>query len=192
MRFQTLDEWLDWQETLHPRKIDLGLDRVSEVWKRIVPEPWPVTVITVAGTNGKGSSVALLVSVLQAAGITTFDQLELDVSVMENLTLTKEEKKDLDLGADLGLPGLFCPQCGGCLAQCKERLDIPTLMRSYMYAYGYGNLSSAKEALESLKRSTNPCGGCDDCGVDCAMGFDVRDRVRDIARLGAVSSDFLT
>ena len=125
-------------------------------------------------------------------GFTTFDQLELDVSVMENLKLTKEEKKDLDLGADLGLPGLFCPQCGGCLAQCKERLDIPTLMRSYMYAYGYGNLSSAKEALESLKRSTNPCGGCDDCGVDCAMGFDVRDRVRDIARLGAVSSDFLT
>lgn len=68
MRFQTLDEWLRWQETLNPAEIELGLDRVREVWQRVHPGALPFTVITVAGTNGKGSCVALLASILQAGG----------------------------------------------------------------------------------------------------------------------------
>lgn len=67
-RFNTLDEWLTWQETLHPNKIDLGLDRVGQVLQRMELEHPPYTVITIAGTNGKGSSVALLESILSAAG----------------------------------------------------------------------------------------------------------------------------
>ncbi len=68
MRFQTLDEWLRWQETLHPRKIDLGLQRVATVFQEIHRSSPPLTVITVAGTNGKGSSVAMLEAILAAAG----------------------------------------------------------------------------------------------------------------------------
>ncbi len=70
-RFQTLADWLSWQESLHPKKIDLGLERVAAVASRlgvIQPEP---AVITVAGTNGKGSSVAFLESILLAAGYRT-------------------------------------------------------------------------------------------------------------------------
>lgn len=68
MRFSTLNDWLDWQETLHPKTIDLGLDRVRTVLKRLQPESPPFVVITVGGTNGKGSCVALLEAILSAAG----------------------------------------------------------------------------------------------------------------------------
>jgi predicted aldo/keto reductase-like oxidoreductase len=47
-------------------------------------------------------------------GITTFDQLELDMSVMENPSLTPQEKEDLRLGKKMAMPGLYCAQCGRC------------------------------------------------------------------------------
>lgn len=65
---QTLDEWLAWQERLHPSSIDLGLDRVRRVWLELaVSDPAPI-VVTVGGTNGKGSTIALLESIFLAAG----------------------------------------------------------------------------------------------------------------------------
>jgi dihydrofolate synthase/folylpolyglutamate synthase len=68
MRFQTLDQWLRWQESLHPSAIDLGLERPGKVLKALGLESPPHTIISVAGTNGKGSSVAMLESILLAAG----------------------------------------------------------------------------------------------------------------------------
>ncbi len=68
MRFDKLEGWLRWQESLHPSEIELGLERVGEVAHRLgllTPEH---AVITVAGTNGKGSSVAMLEAILLAAG----------------------------------------------------------------------------------------------------------------------------
>jgi dihydrofolate synthase/folylpolyglutamate synthase len=43
MRFATLDDWLNWQETLHPRTIELGLERVRAVLRRLRPEPPPIS-----------------------------------------------------------------------------------------------------------------------------------------------------
>ena len=71
MRFDTLSGWLTWQETLHPSVIDLGLERVGRVWARLWPGALPFPVITVAGTNGKGSTVALLEAIYGAAGYRT-------------------------------------------------------------------------------------------------------------------------
>ena len=68
MRFQTLEEWLSWQEALHPVGIDLGLERPGKVLATMGLQQPAHTVITVAGTNGKGSSVALLEAILLAAG----------------------------------------------------------------------------------------------------------------------------
>jgi dihydrofolate synthase / folylpolyglutamate synthase len=69
MRFDSLPEWLIWQEKLHFTAVDPGLERVGKVWERLNSlEKLPFTVITVAGTNGKGSSVAMLESILRAAG----------------------------------------------------------------------------------------------------------------------------
>ena len=71
MKFSSLSEWLNWQEGLHPSTIELGLDRVSQVFKRLHSDSPPCPVITVAGTNGKGSSVAMLESIYQNAGFQT-------------------------------------------------------------------------------------------------------------------------
>ncbi|MDJ0740951.1 MAG: bifunctional tetrahydrofolate synthase/dihydrofolate synthase [Gammaproteobacteria bacterium] len=68
MRFDSLAAWLDWQAGLHPADIDLGLDRVRAVWQRLGAPPLGAPVITVAGTNGKGSSVAFAEAMLDAAG----------------------------------------------------------------------------------------------------------------------------
>lgn len=69
MRFQTLADWLAWQETLHPKAIDLGLDRVRAVAERMGLQTPSHLVISVAGTNGKGSSVAMLEAILSCASL---------------------------------------------------------------------------------------------------------------------------
>lgn len=55
-------------ETLHPREIALGLERVREVQARLQLVQPRFAIVTVAGTNGKGSTVAMLEAVLRAAG----------------------------------------------------------------------------------------------------------------------------
>ena len=70
-----LAEWLALLEARHPSEIDLGLDRVAAVWSELLsrrqqsqrPVKLP-TVITVAGTNGKGSTIASMQSILQHHG----------------------------------------------------------------------------------------------------------------------------
>lgn len=68
MRFSTLDQWLDWQLSLHPSEIELGLERVAAVWRRLSPAGLSSLVVTVAGTNGKGSCVAMLDAICRQAG----------------------------------------------------------------------------------------------------------------------------
>ncbi len=70
-RFTGLEQWLRWQENCHPRAIDLGLERVRKVAGTLGLLRPSATVITVAGTNGKGSCVATLTALLQAAGCRT-------------------------------------------------------------------------------------------------------------------------
>ncbi|MDD2761170.1 MAG: Mur ligase family protein, partial [Methylomonas sp.] len=67
-RFDSLDDWLRWQEACHPRQIDLGLDRVASVYARLEAITKKIPTITVAGTNGKGSSVAFLEAIYRAQG----------------------------------------------------------------------------------------------------------------------------
>jgi dihydrofolate synthase/folylpolyglutamate synthase len=68
VRFSTLADWLSWQETLHPSAIDLGLTRLNQTLARLGWRRPACPVITVGGTNGKGSSVALLNRILTEAG----------------------------------------------------------------------------------------------------------------------------
>ena len=65
---KTLAEWLDWQETLHQSVIELGLERIRQVANRMGLLSVAVPVITVAGTNGKGSTCAMLTRILTLQG----------------------------------------------------------------------------------------------------------------------------
>jgi dihydrofolate synthase/folylpolyglutamate synthase len=63
-----LDDWLERIESQHPKSVDLGLERCGQVWRFLgSPQPAP-RIFVVAGTNGKGSTVATLCSLLGALG----------------------------------------------------------------------------------------------------------------------------
>lgn len=65
---RSLQDWLTRLEQLHPAEIELGLERVARVAKALDVERPAPTVITVAGTNGKGSCVAAMEALLRAGG----------------------------------------------------------------------------------------------------------------------------
>lgn len=65
---RTLAEWLELQDSVHPRSIDLGLERVTRVARSLGVDRPAYRVITVGGTNGKGSVAAHAEALLEAAG----------------------------------------------------------------------------------------------------------------------------
>jgi len=69
--YAPLSTWLSYLETLHPTTIELGLDRICQVAQRLQLDLGKAVVITVGGTNGKGSTCAMLEAILQAAGYRT-------------------------------------------------------------------------------------------------------------------------
>ena len=121
----------------------------------------------------------------------TFEQLEMYWSLMNDLTLTPEEESDLRLGESLGLTGLYCSNCKQCLPQCPFGVDIPKLMRSYMYAYGYRKPSKAKETLQLVDTGKIKCSECSSCDIDCSMGFNIRKKIKDITRIADIPDEFL-
>jgi len=122
-------------------------------------------------------------------GFTTFEEMNTDIAVMENLTLTDTEKKDLQKEASL--PGLYCQGCRQCLGQCAEKLPIPDLMRAYMYTYGYRNLALAQDLISSLNLPARVCGDCSLCPVKCSIGFNVSAKIQDVARIKDIPSEFI-
>jgi len=106
-------------------------------------------------------------------GMTTFEQLDLNFSVMEDLALTDEEKKYLKLSS-LDING-FCQNCRNCVEQCPHNVEIPTLMRTFMYSERYGNLSHAEWTLNSMPENAGlaACRNCSACRVSCKHGLQI-------------------
>jgi dihydrofolate synthase/folylpolyglutamate synthase len=65
---RSLDQWLAYQLGTHPQPIAMGLERVRLVVERLQLERLPCPVITVGGTNGKGSTVAYIESIARVSG----------------------------------------------------------------------------------------------------------------------------
>ena len=124
-------------------------------------------------------------------GFQTFDQMNEDIDIMKDLELSIQEVNDLKLGKEMGLHGLYCNQCEKCNDQCDKNIDIPTMMRSYMYAFGYNNFAQAKETLSSTNLNTLPCLDCNECIVSCKAGFNVKEKLNRIYEIKNIPDRFL-
>lgn len=125
------------------------------------------------------------------SGMSKFEELQQNLALMNDLKLTEQDMKDLKLAYHDSVPGLYCKQCRECIPQCRGNLDIPTIMRSYMYAYGYRNLEHAQHTLIASGITENPCGNCPSCDIKCTSGFNLREKIMDIARLQNVPADLI-
>ncbi len=95
--FKALPDWLSYLEQLHPKTIELGLDRVAKVKRAMQLDPvFPV--ITVSGTNGKGSTCAMLEAILSDAGfrVGCYTSPHL-LRYNERVRVGREEASDVDL-----------------------------------------------------------------------------------------------
>jgi uncharacterized protein len=132
----------------------------------------------------QNENVASIVS-----GMSSVEQLQKNLAMIRNLKMSEQEMKDLKLAS--AEPGLYCRQCRECLPQCPFNLEIPTIMRSYMYAYGYINTAQAWHTLAGVDLSGKPCESCSECSVKCASRFDVKSKILDISRLKEVPKDLI-
>lgn len=94
----TLEAWLAFLEALHPVTIELGLERVRSVYERLAPDFSGQQLVIIGGTNGKGSSVAMLAGILRAAGhsVGTYTSPHL-VRYNERVMLDGREATDAEL-----------------------------------------------------------------------------------------------
>jgi uncharacterized protein len=125
------------------------------------------------------------------SGMSSLDELKKNIAMIGNIKMTEQEKKDLAYVSSPSEPGLYCQQCRSCIPQCKYNIEIPTIMRSYMYAYGYKDMEHARYTLSEAGISDDPCTKCKSCSVSCVSGFNIKERISDISRLSSVPEEFL-
>jgi hypothetical protein len=101
-------------------------------------------------------------------GATTYDQVDQNFSVASNLEYTDDEKSFL-ASRTFSAQAQYCRLCAQCLSDCPKSADIPTLMRSHMYAVQYSNRELARFTLSSIEagRGLDVCRSCGECPVAC-------------------------
>jgi len=120
-------------------------------------------------------------------GYTTFQQMEEDFSVVYDLEYTPEERKFLgDREVKLALQS-YCLQCGNCLASCPKGVDIPTLMRTHLYAVCYANFHQARSTLDEASEAKGlaSCKSCESCRARCVRRVPVDKRIQELKAIYA-------
>jgi predicted aldo/keto reductase-like oxidoreductase len=114
-------------------------------------------------------------------GMTTFEQLETNLSVMNDLILTSAERNNLEWAAQIE-GKIFCQNCRSCVSTCPQSVEIPNLMRAYMYANAYGNMIQARTTVSELPetRGLNACRNCSSCSAICRTGINVGSRIQSL------------
>ena len=125
------------------------------------------------------------------SGMSSLEELQKNLAMIQNLKMSEQEFKDLNLTSLNSESGLYCHQCRKCIPECPHNLDIPTIMRSYMYAYGYKNTNQAWHTISGVDISGRPCEKCSVCNINCTAGFDIRKKILDISRLKDVPAEFV-
>jgi predicted aldo/keto reductase-like oxidoreductase len=124
-------------------------------------------------------------------GFTSFDLLDNCLEAAYRPQLDEADKKYLAGLIDKN-ELLYCQNCGQCVDQCTKNLPIPTIMRAYMYNFGYKHASLSQETLVSLALNGNDCAGCTGCTVNCSSGFKVAEKIAAITPIVNVPSYYLS
>jgi predicted aldo/keto reductase-like oxidoreductase len=114
-------------------------------------------------------------------GYTTFDQLNESFGIASNLEYTGEERTWLE-DKNIRLAVGFCQQCGRCLPTCPKGVDVPTLMRTHMYAANYTNFEQARSTLDEIPEHAGlrNCSTCASCSARCAHQVTIRERIAEL------------
>lgn len=121
-------------------------------------------------------------------GFSTYEQLEQDFSVVGNLEYTNDEKNFLGDGAFIA-DAEFCQQCGQCRQDCPQNADIPTLMRSHMYAVQYRNVGLARDTAVQISsgRGLNACRDCVSCTAKCRHNVNISRKIEELRNLALLA-----
>jgi predicted aldo/keto reductase-like oxidoreductase len=114
-------------------------------------------------------------------GFDNYQHMHEDFSVVHDLSYTEEERKFLsDNEITIGLG--FCHQCGQCVTDCPYDVDIPSLMRTHMYAAQYANFHEARCTLDDIAvgRGLTACNVCGDCTATCVNTVDIAARIANL------------
>ncbi len=111
-------------------------------------------------------------------GITTFEQLDQNLRVMNNLALSGAERSEIQFASSLK-GKIYCQNCCACIPTCPNNAEIPSLMRAFMYAKAYGNYIQAGMTVAELprKKGLNVCRSCSSCTASCPNGINIGSRV---------------
>jgi hypothetical protein len=115
-------------------------------------------------------------------GFTTFEQLQADVEVAYNLEYSQDEVKFLeDHNVKLAIQSV-CRFCGDCKGTCPHDVDIPSLMRTHMYAASYGNLHMTRSTLSGIEngKGLKACDGCEECVAQCRNSVQIAGRLKEL------------
>ena len=98
---------------------------------------------------------------------------------------SEEEEREIQLASMLR-GTFYCQNCRFCITTCPNKVEIPSLIRAYMYAEGYGNLIQAEMTVEELPEQCGlkVCQNCASCTASCRYGININDRLRSLLALG--------
>lgn len=113
------------------------------------------------------------------------------VLTAQSVVLGRKEdiKKAIAYAASIQNP-LYCQNCRSCISSCPKEVEIPSLMRAYMYAEGYGNLLHAAMTAEVLPedKGLKTCAKCSTCSASCQYGIKIYDRLQSLFAQGLTRS----
>ncbi len=115
-------------------------------------------------------------------GFTTFEQMQADVEVAYDLEYQQGEVEFLeDHNVKLAIRSV-CRFCGGCKGTCPHGVDIPSLMRTHMYALSYGNLHMSKATFKGIEngKGLSACGSCEECVAQCRNNVPIAGRLEEL------------
>lgn len=115
-------------------------------------------------------------------GFTNFTQLNEDIGVAYDLNYTNEEEEFLNNRQVRQAIGSVCRHCGSCVASCRGKADIPSLMRTHMYSLSYGNPLMARQTLSRIHsgKGLDACSECSVCTGKCRYMVPIADRINEL------------